>query len=264
MTTTQSRLIVPRVEMSRYHQGRKRDRNPSPPSFSQRQVVEESKPRKVRQVTSAADHAELEKHYSFLPSNNSTTETYQDRMVKHYHSHLYKEYVLADLTTRPGQVGLRWRTAEEVKRGKGNATCGNKHCPSYASPSQIQNTDSLREYYTQQSETNEEEELLLLAKVSHGLGLHDYEVPFTYQEHGDSKTELVKLRLCLRCAPLLFQKKDSSVDSSLEARRARDSFDRGGEDRKREYSSDASLSSTASQEKRQHRRKKKKKRRSKR
>jgi hypothetical protein len=51
-------------------------------------------------------------------------------MVKHYLSHLDKEYVLADLTTRLGQVGLRWRTQDKVKRGKGQGqeTCGNKHC----------------------------------------------------------------------------------------------------------------------------------------
>jgi len=55
---------------------------------------------------SNADRAELERHYTFLPKKYQI-DKWQDRMVQQYHSHLYKEYVLADLTTRPvGQVGL--------------------------------------------------------------------------------------------------------------------------------------------------------------
>jgi hypothetical protein len=72
--------------------------------------------------------------------------------------------------------------------------------------------------------TNEDEEQALLEKVPPGLGFYDYEVPFTYQEHGTSKSELVKLRLCLRCAPLLFRTKDP-IDYALAARRARMVFE---------------------------------------
>jgi protein FRA10AC1 len=43
-----------------------------------------------------------------------------------------------------------------------------------------------------------------LADVPHGIGLHDYEVDFAYVEGNARKRELVKVRLCLRCAPLLF------------------------------------------------------------
>ena len=43
-----------------------------------------------------------------------------------------------------------------------------------------------------------------LSDVPHGIGLHDYEVNFAYVEGGTRKRELVKVRLCLRCAPLLF------------------------------------------------------------
>jgi len=61
-----------------------------------------------------------------------------------------------------------------------------------------------------------------LNQVSHGLELYDYEVPFTYEEHRGIKTELVKLRrLCLRCAPLLFQKKKDQA-KQLHARKSRE------------------------------------------
>ena len=57
------------------------------------------------------------------------------------------------------------------------------------------------------SEDRERREERRLAKVPHGLGLHDYEVDFAYRERGERKRELVKARLCLRCAPLLFVSK---------------------------------------------------------
>lgn len=243
--------------MSRYNtNSNEREQNPPPPtsSFSKRhQMLDEQKVRKVRQVISAADHAEFEKHYSFVmpsTSNSNKSTCWQDRMVQHYHSHLDKEYVLADLTTRPGQVGLRWRTQDEVKRGKGQETCGNKHCPSYQQQQEqyahhpaaaAQAVEQLRVYIQSSASTTvttEDEEQVLLEKLTHGLGLYDYEVPFTYQEQEQqkeskqTKTELVKLRLCLRCAPLLFLKKQTPVNNNcaLEARQARRKFECCGDD----------------------------------
>jgi protein FRA10AC1 len=179
-------------------------------------------------VTSAADHEELKQHYTFVPEAASGT-TWQQRMVKHYHSHLYKEYVLADLT-RPGQVGLRWRTEQEVQNGRGHTTCGNKHCPAGLAKKDPQSSSSLLATYYQSSRTSSvEEEKRLLEKIPHGLGLHDYEVPFTYTEHGQIKTELVKLRLCLQCAPLLFASRGG--EGVLEARKARAKNEGGGEKR---------------------------------
>lgn len=222
--------------MSKYVKEWDGNRSPPPPhATSSKRDLNVKRP--IRHVNSAADHAELERHYTFLPPSNTNT-CWQDRMVQHYHSQLYREYVLADLT-RPGQVGVRWRTQEEVKRGKGHVTCGNKHCPSYqyhhqqrqrdVSPAQQTTTaaaaaDPLLVYSRSAPITTESEELALLEKLPPGLGLYDYEVPFTYQEHGISKSELVKLRLCLRCAPLLFRTKDP-IDCAIAARRARMMFE---------------------------------------
>lgn len=67
----------------------------------------------------------------------------------------------------------------------------------------------------------EQEEQTRLQKLPHGMLLADFEVPFTYTEDKESKTELVKLRLCARCAPLLFLSKGETTHPALSARRAR-------------------------------------------
>lgn len=177
-----------------------------------------SSARKITNLTSAADHAELEKHYTFVPSDQKKN-TWQERMVNHYHSHLYKEYVLADMSRAPAQLGLRWRTQQEVQNGRGHSSCGNKHCPGGSETKSLSKAAQflLESYYQspRQPDESKEEEEKLLARVPHGIGLYDYEVPFTYAEQGETKTELVKLRLCLRCSPLLFK------GGALDARRAR-------------------------------------------
>ena len=130
--------------------------------------------RTVKNVVSAADHAALEEAYTFIPENNNSKEsTWKDRMVQRYHNGLYKEYALADLSaSRPGQVGLRWRTKDEVVNGRGELSCGNKRCEN----------------------TTTSDELITL------------EVPFAYKEGGIIKKELVKLKLCPACKPLIFKR----------------------------------------------------------
>ena len=80
---------------------------------------------------------------------------------------MFKEYALADLSRhREGKVGLRWRTESEVVSGKGHFACGaigEKKCDSTSA-------------------------------------LHSYELNFKYVEHGERRNELVKVRLCHRCA----------------------------------------------------------------
>mmetsp|Transcript_3477 Transcript_3477/g.7596 ORF Transcript_3477/g.7596 Transcript_3477/m.7596 type:complete len:231 (+) Transcript_3477:180-872(+) len=137
--------------------------------------------RKVKNVVSAADHGAIHEHYSFLPpevnakrkrnEKKSNTGSWEERMVVKYHEHLFKEFALADLSV-PGKIGLRWRTREEVVNGRGEKTCGNKRCT---------------------NNSNNVDELVTL------------EVPFSYQEHGERKKELVKLNVCVKCKPLLSQ-----------------------------------------------------------
>ena len=175
---------------------------------------------------------------------------------------MYKEYVLADLSRvlagkdgKGGPVGLRWRTAAEVKSGKGFTTCGNLSCHAKKRDSDEEYTRKVRsalgvgvaenggsvptgvllpdvegnellEKYLQScardeqktkkkerkrkhqdhgiSSKQEKKEQQRISSLPHGLGLHDYEVDFAYVEHNQKKRELVKVRLCLKCAPLIF------------------------------------------------------------
>jgi len=135
----------------------------------------------LKNVVSDADRALLEERYEFVPSQSGTRDsTWQDRMVQRYNDGLYKEYALADLS-RPGQLGLRWRTRPEVMDGRGERSCGNKRCFNSG-------------------------ELVTI------------EVPFAYHEGGVQKKELVKLCLCPACLPLV-QARSSSKSSNLQERK---------------------------------------------
>ncbi len=253
------------------------------------------------------DWEALKSHFQFvLPDDEEAKQhgsTWQDRMVRHYHSHLYKEYVLADLSRvlEIGKVGLRWRTEDEVKSGRGFRSCGNLRCQSAVCnnhtiaqlssetkeaydaavrrsvgigvpenggkkplgvvlplstsskaggaldqylKSCIQtkatsgDEDSRDGYEDRRSrkrrkkskhkkrkrikhsrrsvslQDEERDEQQRLSQIPYGVGLYDYEVDFAYQEQKVSKRELVKVRLCLRCAPLLFAAKDTVSTSN--------------------------------------------------
>jgi len=114
----------------------------------------------------------LRANYRFLldeEGESADGEGWELRLVRKYHDQLYKECCLADLSrvTQPGNpIGLRWRTEKEVIEGKGQFICGALSC------------------------SIEEEEL------------ESWEVPFRYQEQGESKVALVKLRLCQTCSTL--------------------------------------------------------------
>lgn len=198
----------------------------------------------------ANDLVELRKAYRFIPegeddnnnrsstSSKTITSTWQERMARKYERELYREYVLADLTRvhlhRDGPIGLRWRTKAEVLQGKGESSCGNKHCPSYNmhAPPNLERPAGVFDFGDRNIESaaivmQDEEDRL--SCVEYGRGLHSYEVLFAYQEEGKNlkragsssagvdateaktkvvqKNELVKLCLCLRCAPLLFYHK---------------------------------------------------------
>lgn len=141
---------------------------------------------KVKNVVSASDRAAVRKHYTFLPTErndrngdfehgscrertSSNDGSWQHRMVEKYHDHLFKEFALADLSV-PGKIGLRWRTREEVLNGRGDRNCGNNRC---------------------KFNRDDDHSLITL------------EVPFSYCELGERKKELVKVKLCRSCRPLL-------------------------------------------------------------
>eukprot|EP00041_Stephanoeca_diplocostata_P005042 m.55123 g.55123 ORF g.55123 m.55123 type:complete len:224 (-) comp15536_c0_seq1:191-862(-) len=89
-----------------------------------------------------------------------------DLLIRYY-SKLFKEYCLADLSRyKQGQIALRWRIQKEVLQGKGQFRCGSLTC-------------------------------------DHAVDLTSWEVNFCYQERGETRNALVKLRLCPSCSKKL-------------------------------------------------------------
>jgi protein FRA10AC1 len=186
-----------------------------------------TQPKELKNVVCPADHAALQARYTFLPSEEAPA-SWQERMVQRYHSGLYKEFALADLS-RPGQLGLRWRTKQEVVDGRGELGCGNLQCRS-------------------------SEKLVTM------------EVPFSYTENGAAKKELVKLRLCSTCQPLVrttIRPRKDEQDHGPSSDRSDESKERKKTDGTRHRKRNSSCSPSESSEESRKRKKRKHKRREK-
>ncbi|CAB9531402.1 Protein FRA10AC1 homolog [Seminavis robusta] len=166
-----------------------------PPSLSPK------KRSNTKNIATAEDYEQLRQHYTFVLPDKSQRDgrpsTWQERMVEQYHSHLYKEFALADLSV-PGKIGFCFRTKDEVVQGLGYLSCGNLRCPSFQQPELYMN----RKMAAQSKQLRGQGH----AGPPYGEGLKDYEVPFRYEEHGEWKIELVKVRLCKVCVPLLLER----------------------------------------------------------
>ncbi|XP_008551219.1 protein FRA10AC1 [Microplitis demolitor] len=122
------------------------------------------------------DYDVIKENHRFLwDEEQDTPDTWEARLAKKYYDKLFKEYCICDLTYyKYNKVALRWRTEQEVVIGKGQFECGSKKC-----------------------QTKEQ--------------LKSWEVNFGYEERGEKKNALVKLRLCPECSVKLnyrFQKKE--------------------------------------------------------
>ncbi|KAK2536053.1 Fra10ac1 [Columba livia] len=98
-----------------------------------------------------------ENHRFLWNEDDEADMNWEKRLAKKYYDKLFKEYCIADLSRyKENKFGFRWRHEKEVISGKGQFSCGNKHC--------------------------DEKE-----------GLKSWEVNFGYVEHGEKKNALVKL-----------------------------------------------------------------------
>jgi len=93
-----------------------------------------------------------------------------------------------------------------------------------------------REYDKYSIKERERSEQKRLSRLPHGVGLHDYEVDFVYIEYRTRKQELVKVCLCLQCAPLLFvsKMKDNTDAAVVASDRKSGSWREENEERRRE------------------------------
>ncbi|BBN17393.1 protein FRA10AC1 [Marchantia polymorpha subsp. ruderalis] len=142
----------------------------------------------VPSVPVKTDMDTLRETYRFIRTDEDDAErTWEQRLAKRYYDKLFKEYCIADMSHyKDSKIGFRWRTEKEVVGGKGQFICGNRKC------------------------TEKE-------------GLSSYEVNFSYNESGENRQALVKLRVCPRCAYKLKYRKEKELASQLreEKRKAR-------------------------------------------
>lgn len=102
---------------------------------------------------------------------------------------------------------MRWRTKEEVLKGKGQFSCANLSC---------RNRDTLDE------DPNDDVE-----EKGDKKGLQGFELMFEYVEGGEQKNALVKVRVCDECTTKLRHIQGSDEKRKERHKRSRDK----GEDR---------------------------------
>lgn len=102
----------------------------------------------------------LNREFEFI--REQEPKSWDEKLAMAHYLSLYKEYCLCDLSRyMEHKVALRWRTKREVVQEKGTIICANIKCRNKSSSS--------------------------------------WEMPFRYEEKGESKTALVKVRVCEEC-----------------------------------------------------------------
>jgi hypothetical protein len=128
---------------------------------------------------------------------------WEARLAQRYYDRLFKEYAIADLSRhREGAIGLRWRTAAEVRSSLGQLSCGAAGC-------------------------------------EERRGLASFELFFAYVEAGERRRALVKVRVCPPCAHKLNYKRERARERDAareERRRARRERRRARKRRRRDAS----------------------------
>jgi protein FRA10AC1 len=130
------------------------------------------------------------------------------------------------------RLALRWRTAEEVVEGIGEDTCASLRCKYHQTPKA---TDTQVEFEDETRNRGRSKR----PKTRNIPALRAFELPFVYNEAGERKEALVKVRLCGRCEGNLTwrpgRKEESSEEDKVEKPRSTRRGDRKG--KRREYGS---------------------------
>ncbi|GJD07457.1 Protein FRA10AC1 [Galdieria sulphuraria] len=120
-------------------------------------VIPYQRENKYKKVVGETDLDVLKREYRFIrESEEEDAKSWETRLARRHYERLYKDYAIAELSQwREGSVGFRWLNQTEVLQGKGYSCCAATDC------------DSASE-------------------------LNTFEVPFTYEEDGETKATLVK------------------------------------------------------------------------
>ena len=129
-------------------------------------------PTKSNEIIAKSDIQVIQENWKFVRSEENEDQlSWEKRMTKKYYDKLFKEYCICDLSKyKEGKIAMRWRTEKEVLSGKGQFICANKTC-------------SVEE------------------------GLRAWEAVFSYEEDGEKKSALIKVKLCEDCSGRINYKK---------------------------------------------------------
>lgn len=186
--------------------------------------------------------------------------SWEERLARAYESKLFKEFALVsnahpvsaysqiDLKHfKSRRLALRWRTAEEVVDGIGEDTCAGLRCKHHqpVTPSPRHNRALWEDASTPGPSVSVRDDSGTSRHSKKRMPpLRSFELPFVYEEHGERKEALVKVKLCAKCQTKLAWKpgKDSgpseederefdrqSLPSSDRPRRPRSLVDRSQE-----------------------------------
>lgn len=149
--------------------------------------------------------------------------SWEERLARAYESKLFKEYALIDLKHyKSRRLALRWRTAPEVVDGLGEDTCGSLRCKWHQLPLPVRNGGGgqvgfdddddaddgyggfVRDRYgvydhDQDDDDDYRSKRRRKEKRKEMPKLRAFELPFVYEEAGERKEALVKVKLCPKC-----------------------------------------------------------------
>ena len=151
--------------------------------------------RSVGRARPATDEDAVVDTYRFLrtEADDAALDDADRSLARKYDRALFKDFAICDLwpTERSGgsRIGLRWRTEPEVVAGKGTRVCGEVRCHSRGDGA--------------------------------AAPLSTFEVPFAYQEAGERKSALVRLRLCPPCADRFGAQRESRPRKGTRRRKRR-------------------------------------------
>ena len=76
------------------------------------------------------DYDVVKSNHRFLWTEAEMSDlTWEQKLAKKYYEKLFKEYCVCDLSRyKENKVGMRWRTENELKVGKGQFICGGRKC----------------------------------------------------------------------------------------------------------------------------------------
>ncbi|GFZ43366.1 hypothetical protein JCM24511_01086 [Saitozyma sp. JCM 24511] len=205
----------------------------------------------------------LRENHRFIRDDEEVGQvTWEERLARAYESKLFKEFALIDLKHyKSRRLALRWRTAPEVVEGIGEDTCGSLRCkwhePRVAPGGRAGDSDVAVGWEDLSDDDKEDRRGRRGSDQPDGRGdadradkerqrkrkerkrttettmpdLRSFELPFVYEEAGERKEALVKVRLCPRCTGKLLWKPEEERDPrGTEGRNREES----GRDRERE------------------------------